>query len=94
MSGSKQPAEQGTLIFLTGGDEALFNRAGPLLDIMGKAKFFLGEVRMLGHITQLHYLKCITPSCVQEFAGAFRELLKGYSAESQRDWQYTIGSFL
>ena len=44
VSGSKQPAEQGTLIFLTGGDETLFNRAGPLLDIMGKAKFFLGEV--------------------------------------------------
>ncbi|KAK9826638.1 hypothetical protein WJX74_007313 [Apatococcus lobatus] len=44
VSGSKQPAEQGTLIFLTGGDEALFNRAGPLLDVMGKAKFFLGDV--------------------------------------------------
>ncbi|KAK9858016.1 hypothetical protein WJX84_011123, partial [Apatococcus fuscideae] len=43
VSGSKQPAEQGTLIFLTGGDESLFQRSGPLLDIMGKAKFFLGE---------------------------------------------------
>ena len=43
VSGSKAPAEQGTLIFLAGGDHALFERAGPLLDAMGKAKFFLGE---------------------------------------------------
>lgn len=47
MSGSKAPAEQGTLIFLTGGDKALFERAGPLLDVMGKAKFFLGQARLL-----------------------------------------------
>ena len=45
MSGSKQPAEQGTLIFLCGGDQALFDRAGPLLDVMGKAKLYLGKVR-------------------------------------------------
>ena len=51
VSGSKQPAEQGTLIFLTGGDESLFQKSGPLLDIMGKAKFFLGGVssRRLTH---------------------------------------------
>eukprot|EP00667_Euglena_gracilis_P014550 EG_transcript_15075 len=42
VSGSKGPAEQGTLIFLTGGDEALFQQAGPALDVMGKAKFYLG----------------------------------------------------
>ena len=45
VSGSKQPAEQGTLIFLCGGDQALFEEAGPLLDVMGKAKLFLGNVR-------------------------------------------------
>lgn len=45
VSGSKQPAEQGTLIFLCGGDQALFDKAGPLLDVMGKAKLFLGNVR-------------------------------------------------
>ena len=45
MSGSKAPAEQGTLIFLTGGDKSLFERSAPLLDVMGKAKFFLGEAR-------------------------------------------------
>ena len=45
VSGSKAPAEQGKLIFLAGGEQALFERAGPMLDAMGKAKFFLGEAR-------------------------------------------------
>lgn len=44
VSGSKGPAEQGQLVFLTAGDEELFHAAAPLLDIMGKASFFLGEV--------------------------------------------------
>ncbi|EIE24341.1 hypothetical protein COCSUDRAFT_14707 [Coccomyxa subellipsoidea C-169] len=44
VSGSKGPAEQGTLIFLAGGDEELYQSSGPLLDVMGKAKFFLGPV--------------------------------------------------
>jgi len=44
VSGSKGPAEQGQLIFLTGGDKELFTAAMPLLDMMGKASFFLGEV--------------------------------------------------
>ena len=44
VSGSKGPAEQGTLIFLCGGDEALFERSAALLDVMGKAKLFLGQV--------------------------------------------------
>ena len=35
---------QGQLVFLCGGDEELFNQAGPLLDVMGKDKKFLGEV--------------------------------------------------
>jgi len=35
---------QGALIFLCGGDQELFEYASPLLDVMGKAKFFLGEV--------------------------------------------------
>ncbi|KAG2500279.1 hypothetical protein HYH03_001857 [Edaphochlamys debaryana] len=43
VSGSKGPAEQGKLIFLTAGDQALFDAVGPALDVMGKAKFFLGE---------------------------------------------------
>ena len=44
VSGSKSPAEQGTLIFLCGGDEGLFSRSAALLDVMGKAKLFLGQV--------------------------------------------------
>lgn len=44
VSGSKKPAENGTLIFLTAGDKALYEQAGPLLDVMGKSKFYLGEV--------------------------------------------------
>ena len=44
VSGSKGPAEQGQLVFLTGGDKDAFDAAKPLLDAMGKASLFLGEV--------------------------------------------------
>jgi len=44
VSGSKQPAEKGQLIFLCGGDKDLYEKATPLLKVMGKAQFFLGEV--------------------------------------------------
>ena len=44
VSGSKQPAEKGQLIFLCGGDKELYEQATPLLKVMGKAQFFLGEV--------------------------------------------------
>jgi len=44
VSGSKVPAETGTLIFLCGGDSALFESQAPLLDAMGKAKFLFGDV--------------------------------------------------
>lgn len=44
VSGSKKPAVDGTLIFLTAGDKPLFERASPMLDVMGKSKFYLGEV--------------------------------------------------
>ncbi|GFR42250.1 hypothetical protein Agub_g3144 [Astrephomene gubernaculifera] len=43
VSGSKGPAEQGKLIFLTAGDQALFTAVSAPLDVMGKAKFFLGQ---------------------------------------------------
>ncbi|KXZ52284.1 hypothetical protein GPECTOR_10g916 [Gonium pectorale] len=42
VSGSKGPAEQGKLIFLTAGDEALYHAVAAPLDAMGKARFFLG----------------------------------------------------
>ncbi|MCH82560.1 glyoxylate/succinic semialdehyde reductase, partial [Trifolium medium] len=44
VSGSKKPAEDGQLIFLTAGDRSLYETVAPLLDIMGKSKFYLGDV--------------------------------------------------
>eukprot|EP00246_Nothoceros_aenigmaticus_P017105 TRINITY_DN8143_c0_g1_i1.p1 TRINITY_DN8143_c0_g1~~TRINITY_DN8143_c0_g1_i1.p1 ORF type:complete len:370 (+),score=62.64 TRINITY_DN8143_c0_g1_i1:50-1159(+) len=43
VSGSKKPAEEGKLIFLTAGDKQLYDRVAPILDVMGKSRFFLGE---------------------------------------------------
>ncbi|XP_057978481.1 glyoxylate/succinic semialdehyde reductase 2, chloroplastic isoform X2 [Malania oleifera] len=43
-SGSKKPAEDGQLIFLTAGDKSLYERVAPLLDVMGKSRFYLGDV--------------------------------------------------
>uniref|UniRef100_A0A7S2V669 6-phosphogluconate dehydrogenase NADP-binding domain-containing protein n=1 Tax=Fibrocapsa japonica TaxID=94617 RepID=A0A7S2V669_9STRA len=43
VSGSKVPAETGTLIFLASGDQDTYNQVLPELDVMGKASFFLGE---------------------------------------------------
>ncbi|KAG6551784.1 hypothetical protein Mapa_006601 [Marchantia paleacea] len=44
VSGSKKPAEDGALIFLTAGDRALYEEASAILDVMGKSKFYLGDV--------------------------------------------------
>ena len=44
VSGSKKPAEDGTLVFLCAGDQTLYREALPALDIMGKKSFFLGDV--------------------------------------------------
>ncbi|XP_059641758.1 glyoxylate/succinic semialdehyde reductase 2, chloroplastic isoform X2 [Cornus florida] len=44
VSGSKKPAEDGQLIFLTAGDRSLYDTVGPLLDVMGKSRFYLGDV--------------------------------------------------
>lgn len=44
VSGTKKPAEDGTLIFLTAGDESLYADAVPALDRMGKKRVFLGPV--------------------------------------------------
>ena len=43
VSGSKVPAETGQLLFLTGGNEEVFEEAMPHLSAMGKASFFLGD---------------------------------------------------
>lgn len=44
VSGSKVPAETGTLIFLCGGDEEVYKAAVPAFKAMGKANFLFGEV--------------------------------------------------
>jgi len=44
VSGSKKPAEDGTLIILAAGDRQLFDRALPFLEKMGKKSLFLGEL--------------------------------------------------
>jgi glyoxylate/succinic semialdehyde reductase len=44
VSGSKKPAEDGLLIFLTAGDEGLYAATEPMLEVMGKARFYLGAV--------------------------------------------------
>jgi len=44
VSGTKKPAEDGTLIFLAGGDRDLFEEALPALEVMGKKSHYLGAV--------------------------------------------------
>ncbi|ERM93969.1 hypothetical protein AMTRI_Chr05g60460 [Amborella trichopoda] len=44
VSGSKKPAEDGQLIFLTAGDRSLYDKVVSFLDIMGKSRFYLGDV--------------------------------------------------
>lgn len=44
VSGSKKPAEDGQLIFLTAGDKSLYDTVSLYLDIMGKSRFYLGDV--------------------------------------------------
>lgn len=43
VSGTRKPAQDGSLIILAAGDESLYQKAGPLLDLMGKKRLFLGE---------------------------------------------------
>lgn len=44
VSGSRQPAEQGALVILAAGDESLYERVAPALDLLGRKRLFLGEV--------------------------------------------------
>lgn len=44
VSGTKKPAEDGTLIFLAAGNHGLYDLVGPALDKMGKKRVYLGEV--------------------------------------------------
>lgn len=44
VTGTKQPAEEGTLVILAAGDESLFEAAAPAFGVMGKTALYLGEV--------------------------------------------------
>jgi 3-hydroxyisobutyrate dehydrogenase-like beta-hydroxyacid dehydrogenase len=44
VSGSKKPAEDGTLVILAAGDRPLFDQAQPALEAVGKKIVYLGEV--------------------------------------------------
>lgn len=44
VTGTKQPADEGTLLILAAGDESLFEAARPAFDAMGKNTLYLGEV--------------------------------------------------
>lgn len=44
VSGSKKPAEDGTLIILAAGDRSLYDEAAPAFERMGKKALYLGEV--------------------------------------------------
>jgi len=44
VSGSKKPAEDGTLIIIAAGDRGLFDQALPFFEKMGKKSLFLGEL--------------------------------------------------
>ncbi len=43
VSGSKKPAEDGTLVFLCSGNESLYKDATPAFEVMGKKSFFFPE---------------------------------------------------
>ena len=43
VSGSKKPAEEGTLVILTGGDRSLYDEAMPAFEKMGQKVLYLGE---------------------------------------------------
>ncbi len=46
VTGTKQPAIDGTLVFLAAGERSLYDDVAPALDIMGKLHVFLGRAGM------------------------------------------------
>jgi 3-hydroxyisobutyrate dehydrogenase/2-hydroxy-3-oxopropionate reductase len=44
VSGTKKPAEDGTLVILASGDKSLYDQSLGAFEAMGKASFYLGEV--------------------------------------------------
>lgn len=43
VSGTTSVAEQGQLIIFVGGDHAVYDRCKPILDVLGKASFYMGS---------------------------------------------------
>ena len=50
VSGTKKPAEDGTLIILAAGDQSLYEQALPAFDKMGKLSPFLGDTGQAAHM--------------------------------------------
>lgn len=46
VTGSKPGAEKGTLTFMIGGDKAVYERAKPYMELMGKLFYYCGEAGM------------------------------------------------
>jgi len=47
VSGSVGPAAEGKLIFMASGDKLLYDKAQPLLKLMGSKMMFLGQVNTM-----------------------------------------------
>lgn len=88
VSGSKGPAEQGALIFLTAGDRELFDRATPMLDVMGKRSFFLGSEVGAGAKMKL-VINMVMGSMMASFAEGMA--LADISGLQQKDLLEAIG---
>lgn len=43
VSGSKKPAEDGTLVIMAGGDRSLYDDMLPIFEVLGKKSFYLGN---------------------------------------------------
>lgn len=50
VSGSKKPAENGSLVFLCAGNRSLFDEAVPALDVMGKKSFYFENIGQGGQV--------------------------------------------
>lgn len=46
VSGSVQQVDQGSLVIFVGGEHATFERSGPILDVLGKDRFYMGASGM------------------------------------------------
>uniref|UniRef100_A0A2P2KRQ5 Uncharacterized protein MANES_11G025200 n=1 Tax=Rhizophora mucronata TaxID=61149 RepID=A0A2P2KRQ5_RHIMU len=54
VSGSKKPAEDGQLIFLTAGDKSLYEKVSPFLDVMGKVHFYFSYMQGTRYKFEFH----------------------------------------